>query len=492
MSKHPVSRIMSTQHPDNVRTPFFSANSVIEGDEEIKECYYVFSHLNIDEQLWDMDGKEVDNFVVKKLLSKYQDYFHKTRLGKDKFITLRILNPEIERNESKLLMECLSSIPRHYDIAKEFYSENNGATPPIFEVAIPMCSSEEIVRFVHHLYQEHIAFSNRAILGTPITRWMGQYYPETIRIIPLFETKEAILNADKIVTSYLNAEKVTDYQRVWLARSDPALNYGSTATVLLLKIALQRLYTVQRQTGIDILPVIGCGTAPFRGNFSPLNTAEMIKEYPSCFTFTAQSAFKYDFSPHDVLRGVEKIRDTPQGKPALVDENIALQLIDKMEKDYAACLHLLHETINKFAALVPPRRKRKLHIDLFGYARSMAHFKLPRAIPFCGALYSLGLPPDLFGVSALSAKELETVRQFYPSIDQDIQAGLQYLNEDNLHYFPQELKKRVDAVKQLFDITINEEHKKITSSIAHDFAKGDMNQLHDDILKAGHVRHFLG
>ena len=33
-----VPRTMSTQHPDNVRQPFFVNNSVIAGDEEIKEA----------------------------------------------------------------------------------------------------------------------------------------------------------------------------------------------------------------------------------------------------------------------------------------------------------------------------------------------------------------------------------------------------------------------------------------------------------------------
>jgi len=492
MTHHPVSRVMSTQHPDNVRTPFFSANAVIEGDEEIKECFYVFSHLNIDEQLWDMDGKEVDNFVVKKLLSKYPDYFRKTRLGKEKFLTLRVPNPEIERNESKLLMECLSSIPRHYDLAKEFYGENDGRNAPIFEVAIPMCGGEEIVRFIHHLYKEHIGFSNRTILGSPITKWMGKYYPDSIRVIPLFETKEAMLNADKIVSSYVKAEGIKEYQRVWLARSDPALNYGSTTTVLLIKIALQRLYAAQQDAGIDLLPIIGCGTAPFRGNFSPINARAMLDGYPSCQTFTAQSAFKYDFSPQEVQRGVEMVRETPVRKPTLIDEDVALPLAEKMEKEYTACIALLHETINRFAALIPSRRKRKLHIDLFGYARSMANFTLPRAIPFCASLYSLGLPPDLFGVSALTAKEVETLRAFYPTIDDDMRAGLQYLNEDNLSHFPPEIRKRVDAVKGLFAIETNEEHKEITASIMHDFAKGDMAKLHDDILKAGNARRFLG
>ena len=60
---------MSTQHPDNVHTPFFAENTELGGEDEIQEAYYVFSHLSCDEQMWDCEGKEVDNFVVKKLLS---------------------------------------------------------------------------------------------------------------------------------------------------------------------------------------------------------------------------------------------------------------------------------------------------------------------------------------------------------------------------------------------------------------------------------------
>ena len=70
---------MSTQHPDNVRPPFFSDNSVLGGDDEIKEAFYGFSHLGCREQLWDCEGKEVDNFVVKKLLTRYENYFSKLK-----------------------------------------------------------------------------------------------------------------------------------------------------------------------------------------------------------------------------------------------------------------------------------------------------------------------------------------------------------------------------------------------------------------------------
>ena len=112
MPKHNVSRTMSTQHPDNVNTPFFSDSAELGGEDEIKEVFYAFSHIHSKEQLWDCEGKEVDNFVVKKLLTKYEPYFKKHILGKDVFLTLRVPNPSVEKNEAKILLETLESIPR--------------------------------------------------------------------------------------------------------------------------------------------------------------------------------------------------------------------------------------------------------------------------------------------------------------------------------------------------------------------------------------------
>src|SRR3989338_7947469 len=95
-----IPRTMSTQHPDNVHTPFFSQNAVLEGDDEIKEAFYSFSHLRCEEQLWDCEGKEVDTHVVKKLVTRYEPFFTNNRLGRDFFLTLRVPNPEIEKNEA--------------------------------------------------------------------------------------------------------------------------------------------------------------------------------------------------------------------------------------------------------------------------------------------------------------------------------------------------------------------------------------------------------
>ena len=92
-----IPRCMSTQHPDNARIPPFAEGPELGGEAEVQEAYYVFSQLGCDEQMWDHEGKEVDNFVVSKLLGTYGSYFRQHRLGQDVFLTLRVPNPSRER-----------------------------------------------------------------------------------------------------------------------------------------------------------------------------------------------------------------------------------------------------------------------------------------------------------------------------------------------------------------------------------------------------------
>ena len=135
---------MSTQHPDNATTPFFADHSVLRGDDEIKEAYYAYSHLKAQEIMWDAEGKESDDFVVRKLLTDYGSYFTANRIGRDVFATLRIPNPRYEKAESKVLLETLESIPRSYDTARAFYGD--GSYPPIFEVIVPMADEKVVQR----------------------------------------------------------------------------------------------------------------------------------------------------------------------------------------------------------------------------------------------------------------------------------------------------------------------------------------------------------
>src|SRR3989338_8150761 len=491
MPNHNVSRAMSTQHPDNVSNPFFVDNSEIAGDDEIKEAFYPFSHLKCREQLWDCEGKEVDNFVVKKLLSQYGPYFRKNRLGRDIFLTLRVPNPAIEKDEGKILLETLESIPRNFDTARLFYGED---IAPIFEISLPMTTSAQELLSISNYYRKHVVGkqAEKIIGDKTVADWIGTFRPESMRIIPLIETKEAILDAHNIVENFLKEEKPSGYQRVWLARSDPALNYGNLATVLTLKIAIQRLRKVQEKASVDILPILGCGSAPFRGNFKPTNVENCVKGYPSVHTYTLQSAFKYDYPVEKVQKAVEFLNNSDTSSPIQVDEEKCLEIIEKLEESYQKQLPLLIPFINDLAPYIPKRRKRKLHIGLFGYSRKLKGIKLPRAITFCAALYSYGLPPELLGLDALGEKDKDYIRQVYANFDNDLEDSLKYLNEENMGIFPIEIQKAMETIKKSIKYETDSNHRKVTSIILENFKNKEYAVMSENITRAGFIRGFLG
>lgn len=487
-----VSRLMSTQHPDNVRPPFFSNNSVIAGEDEIKEAFYTFSHLKCREQLWDCEGKEVDNAVVKKLLTRYEPFFRRNKLGKDVFLTYRVPNPEVEKAEAKILLESLENIPRSYDAAKIFYNEE---TAPIFEITVPMIRSHKILVRIAEYYKQIVVGKQNKILSKgdiPISDWIGIFKPEKIRIFPLLEDREGMLNADKIISKYIEKEKVDDYQRVWLARSDPAVNYGSLSAVILSKIALQRLHKLEKEISVEILPVFGCGSVPFRGNFKPTNYKNSLEGYPSVQTFTIQSAFKYDYPQDVVAKAIEKIDKTKREKPIAIEEEKSLQIFDKVSAAYQKQIKLLASYINEFSKYIPKRRLRKLHVGLFGYSRATAGVKLPRAIKFCAVLYSLGLPPELLGLHVLTEKEIDFINTFYKHFESDLRDAAQYLNKDNLSFFPKKIQEDVKQAADLVETESERKHKKITSIILENYKNKNFDIMSENISRAGEVRGFLG
>ncbi|MCM2325391.1 MAG: phosphoenolpyruvate carboxylase, partial [Candidatus Woesearchaeota archaeon] len=476
-----IPRVMSTQHPDNVRQPFFVESNVIGGDDEIKEAFYSFSHLKIKEQLWDCEGKEVDNFVVEKLLSRYQDYFTKRKLGKDVFITFRGPNPRIEKNKGKLLLETLESIPRNFDIAKEFYDED---IAPIFEITLPMTASAEEIFKIKDYYKRHIIDrQERSIGNQTIKEWVGEFKPKDINVIPLIEERDSMLCADKIVEEYVTKADVKEYQRVWLARSDPALNYGNLPAILCNRIAFQRLHLLEEKISIDLPPIIGCGSVPFRGNFRPDKMEDIMKAYPSVQTFTMQSAFKYDFPEEKVRHAVDLLENTKRKDPLFIEESKSVDIINKASEEYQKQVSLIAPLVNQVSVHVPNRRKRKMHIGLFGYSRDSSGVKLPRAIKFCGALYSLGLPPEILGMSALDEKDWDFVIE-NTGIETDLKMALEFFNHDNLKFLPREIQEDYEKIAKRFEYETNPRHKKITKFIADGIKNNDTTSLTENIERA--------
>ena len=485
-----VSRCMSTQHPDNISMPFFADGEVLSGEAEVKEAFYVFSQLGCKEQMWDSEGKEVDNEVVEKLLSKYTEFFKKNVIGKDVYLTYRVPNPSVQKEQGKILLETLHSIPRAYDVARIVY----GDVAPIFEVILPMTTSHEEVERVRDYYEKAIVGQKTMKVGKEglkVKDWVGDFKPESINVIPLFEDSESILNAAKIVEKYLEGKK-QEYQRVFLARSDPALNYGSVSAVLMAKIALMEMHELEEKISIELLPILGVGSAPFRGNFRPDNVSNCGEEYPSVQTFTIQSSFKYDHPFRDVANAIDMLNYSKRGPAVSIDKKKALGYIRKITDEYQKQISTIADIINITANYIPARRARKLHVGLFGYARSMKGISLPRAIKFCGALYSLGLPPEILGLSALNEKEFEEMHDVYVKLDEDLQDSSKYLSNKNLELMPKEIQDGVKKVMAHIDYEENTEYTEVCEKIFAQIRKGQEITVREEIKRAAWMRKFLG
>ena len=483
-----IPRCMSTQHPDNVSLPFFTESTVMGGEDEIQEAFYALSHLHCDEQMWDCEGKEVDNFVVKKLLTRYESYFREARLGKDVFLTLRVPNPTIEKAEAKILLETLESIPRSFDVAKLFYGDD---IAPIFEVILPMTTSAKCINRIYNYYKDYVVGKqHESFKGGDITiaEWIGEFKPERINVIPLFEDMEHMLEAHNITKAYLEGKKA-EYQRVFLARSDPAMNYGLITAVLINKIALQRLHQLSQEISTDIYPIIGVGSAPFRGNMQPANVEKVLTEYPSAHTYTIQSALKYDNPSEKVRETTKKIKEHEVGRPQCVDEEKALEFSSRYVKEYQKQIIELAPIINKVARYVPGRRKRKLHVGLFGYSRNMGNITLPRVITFTAALYSIGLPPEILGLNALKGKDYDFIGETYIKFEDCLSDALKFYNPKT-SFIPKELKKTIDELD--IDYETSYEHEKITDQIIDGLHKNQSEGRDELILRAASLRKFLG
>jgi phosphoenolpyruvate carboxylase len=482
-----IPQCMSTQHPDNVNLPFFAESTELGGEDEVQEAYYAYSHLGCSEQMWDCEGKEVDNFVVRKLLTKYGRFFAEKRLGRDVFLTLRVPNPEIETTEAKILLETLESIPRSFDTALRFYGED---TPPIFEVILPMTASHRALNNIYRYYTDIVVGKQDRPLGEgemTVAEWIGRFRPDRINVIPLFETFEHMLNADDIVRRYLRDKDIA-HQRVFLARSDPAMNYGLVSAVLLNKIALRRLHLVAEETNVRMYPIIGVGSAPFRGSLTPATVDRVVDEHPSAHTFTIQSAFKYDHPLEDVRRAVARLEERKPGQPRPVDEEEVLDVVGRSMQAYEQQIAPLAPLINRVAGFVPGRRKRKLHIGLFGYSRNACGITLPRAIKFTAALYSVGLPPEVLGLDALDDADIQLIRDTYVHFDDDLRDAARFLALDT-GLVPESLAARI---LDLVEIEPNEAHKKITREIVRCVRENETGHLNELVLQAAHLRRFLG
>lgn len=429
---------MSTQHPDNACVPKWCEDKVIEGNAEVYEAYFAYSNLGCHEVMWDSEGKDVDTRVVRKLLTNHEDYFRGNEIGRDVFLTYRIPNPRVEVAERKIVVETVDNIPVGSDVASTFYKKE---VIPIFEVILPFTTdSKELIRLFNYYKKAVVGVGDIDLDGSvKVKDWVGSFKPSSIEVIPLIEDMESLLKIDKIVEPYIDIVRPS-YVRVFIARSDPALNYSFVCAIILSKLALSKLRSLEKRKETAIYPIIGVGSMPFRGHLSPSNLPGFLSEYRGIHTVTIQSALKYDYPVEEVRKVVKVLNEKlPYGEPALIgpnEEKILFQVLKKFKLKYQRVVEELAPLINSLVSYIPERRDRKLHIGLFGYSRKMGNIVLPRAIPFAAALYTLGVPPEFIGFEALnslSEDEWDVLKRYYVNMEYDLNTVAGYLSWQNLN-----------------------------------------------------------
>jgi len=458
---------MATQHPDNAFAPYWLENTkFVDTKHEVEECYRSFNDLNCGEYMWDWEGKHVDEAVMEKLLERHGDFFSKTQLGKDVFLTFRIPNFWLEKGYR--VARALVNIMSANDLAKD----QKLHTPPIFEAILPMTQSGEQLYFLR---------KNYTTLAKAL-RMFGEAGPQDLGLIPLFEAPDQMTRPDEIMADYLKRcaadpvlkKRNPEYFRPFIGRSDPALNSGLAPAILKAKITLSRCYSFEQQTGLPVYPIIGVGGLPFRGGLTPQSVASFCKEYEGVRTATVQSSFRYDYPKEEVKKAIGELAKRLTKKAPIFDKKTEKELraLDAMfETFYKKTIETISDDVMTVSKTVPQRRERRLHIGLFGYARKVSGKILPRAIGFTCAMYSLGVPPEFIatGRGLESAKQqglFETFEQHVELKEKLEQCG-GFLNKQNLAVLAQNnagwkaILKDVAILEDWFDLSFGpktEEH----------------------------------
>ena len=436
---------MATQHPDNARAPYWErdGDGFVSSREETAECVDAFRNLGVEEFMWDWEGKFTDEAVVDRLFHHYFDYFKKHPLGLEKRLTFRI--PNIWQEHGYSLIRSLMVVLTSEDFARDLKFHS----PPLFEVILPMTENARQLIFIQKSFQE---------LARLKSKMFSKFRKNTeyARIIPLFEGVDTQIKAKKILKDYLRLHKQAfgfnpPYLRVFIARSDPAMASGMISTVLANKIILSDLRELENETGIRVFPILGAGSLPFRGGLNPLAIKEFNSEYPGVNTITIQSAFRYDYPISKVRQAIKYYNKKPPGQSQIVsraDRKKLIDLVTVFEKEYQSRFNGVVPDLKFIFDSFPRRRERHLHVGLLSYGRKLNKMKLPRAITFTGSFYSLGIPPEFLGMSALSklkSDDFVLLKKYYKNYANNlIQAG-KFLNRQNL----KKLSKKVRSWKQV-------------------------------------------
>ncbi|MDK2790395.1 MAG: phosphoenolpyruvate carboxylase [Methanothermococcus sp.] len=453
---------MATQHPDN-------AKRYIPVQKEPEEAIECLKDLDCDEYFVDYEGKLTPYHQTVQITL---NLLHETDLipGKDVRITPRIPSSS-EETLFRQLMALMSTIEADYK-AKEVNEEAG-----ILEVVHPMTkSADELVGTKRWILSLLNLCNNR----------MGKK-ADDIHLIPLIEEVPELLNASKILKEYY--EKCQSYNidipymRVFFGRSDPALSYGFLPAVLSVKCAISEVYDWSDEVGLDVYPIIGAGSLPFRGHVTYENISNFVNEYKGIRTVSIQSALRYDHGPEKTRKTAKYLKEKlpKNGRLKYDDYQELIDFVGISTKHYLRIFYRICDKVNTVSDWLPNMRDRLSRKAPVGYARDVPKPEeignlcsdeikveleplkvdklppLPRAIKFTGALYTMGIPPEFIGTGKALEETKGEILYYYPSLKSDLEFASHYVCIPALSsYFDKkiadELKHDLKLVEEYLDV----------------------------------------
>ncbi|ADI74128.1 phosphoenolpyruvate carboxylase [Methanohalobium evestigatum Z-7303] len=466
-------KVMCTQHPDSV-------SKYISTKEEINEALEAVVKFGCDEYMPDYEGKTTPYHQNVQIVSKFID---ETDIipGKDVFITPRATSA-LHENRFRQLMVMMSIAEANYNAYQ--YSKSQAIT----EFVHPMTSNiQEIVAAQQHMQDV-----------SELAKKEFNFKMETPRIIPLLEDVQGLLNAGKIINELIKANQdLLDIDenryRVFIGKSDSALSFGHVASNLSCKYAISELNQLGMDTGTDIGIILGAGSLPFRGHMSLKNADNFFEEYRGIDTITLQSALRYNHAESDAEKLVN-IAKSELSKTARIfnssEKEEIINIIGIFGARYNKSIQQISSSINRIADLLPPQRDRLVRGGGTGYARDVPDItgvscacrsdikkeledsmpkesmELPRAIKFTGALYSMGIPPEIIGTGTALEKVREKMgedvhdrllSEYFPSLKSDLEFAFDYLDLDAASRFlpaplMEDIQKDVKILSETFGL----------------------------------------